>query len=997
MTRRSISAVLAIAAVAIFAQSAGAAPTAVDSGAYASCYLDGGGAYCWSGGSETWLYDYPPGAPSTSAPTLFAGLTSGVTDISVSSRHACAVVNGAAKCWGNNDDAQLGDPAYPDSTVPVAVLGLSSGVTDVDAGDDYSCAVTSGVVKCWGASDGIDFPASPDDYSYTAQTIPGLGGGASAVATGYDMACAIISGGVKCWGRGWLGDGTEHGAPALVNVTGLESNVTDIAVSGKNACAVQSGALKCWGEGTYGVLGNGGGSYVGTPVTATGLGSGVTDVSIGYYTACAAVSGSVKCWGWGLYGLLGGGVDGAQQFTAADVPGLINVGATAVSTGPFVNCAIASGTVGCWGDNEAGMLGDGVLINALKPKSVAALASGVTDISAGYDGGCAVVSGAGKCWGNLKHPTSSNASQGYESATPTTVPGLESGVSDIDVDHWGCATVSAAVKCWADSVLGNPPSATVVTGGTSGATTLDSIDGRGCAVISGAAKCGNTVGSYDRELLSVAGLESGVTQVAQSATHRCAVVNQAAKCWGTNYYGELGTGDYEDSETPVQVSGLTSGVTSITAGTYFSCAIVSGAAKCWGDGASAQLGDGELTESNTPVQVDGLTSGVTSISAGDDNTCAVKSGDVYCWGVGDEGEIGDNNRFGSTVPVKALDLPNTVTQVSAGHTHNCAIAAGAAYCWGSNSHGQLAQGTTFGPRGAGAVAAPDNAPSVGFVKPIMGSLINTKNVSVSIESANASEVTCKLDGGAWVDCASGFANVSEGDHRIRAAAVNDEDQFSIADTFFTLDSIPPKVTILSPANGSAAATSTPTLYFDIDDPDYTYVECTLDGKLLLDEVGDSEYCDWLTNLPTLSVGKHTLVVSAYDRAGNAGSTTSVFTFGTIPQPSRADVAPHSSLLGKVTRSKSSMKVKFGFSFAPPSGVSLSEACQGSVLISTRFGKRKLSEKNVKLAVVSGACVATARFSLPKSTRGKKVTFDAYFAGNAAILPVHTVKKLRIKR
>jgi alpha-tubulin suppressor-like RCC1 family protein len=48
-----------------------------------------------------------------------------VTAISAGNSHTCAVVSGAAKCWGYGSSGRLGNGAFTDSNVPVGVTGLS--------------------------------------------------------------------------------------------------------------------------------------------------------------------------------------------------------------------------------------------------------------------------------------------------------------------------------------------------------------------------------------------------------------------------------------------------------------------------------------------------------------------------------------------------------------------------------------------------------------------------------------------------------------------------------------------------------------------------------------------------------------------------------------------------------------------------------------------------------------------------------------------------------
>jgi alpha-tubulin suppressor-like RCC1 family protein len=60
--------------------------------------------------------------------------------------------SGAAYCWGDNYDGQLGNATatWPNSTTPVAVSGGLS-FQSVSAGFSHTCGLTtSGASYCWG-------------------------------------------------------------------------------------------------------------------------------------------------------------------------------------------------------------------------------------------------------------------------------------------------------------------------------------------------------------------------------------------------------------------------------------------------------------------------------------------------------------------------------------------------------------------------------------------------------------------------------------------------------------------------------------------------------------------------------------------------------------------------------------------------------------------------------------------------------------------------------
>jgi alpha-tubulin suppressor-like RCC1 family protein len=103
-----------------------------------------------------------------------------VTAISVGEYSACAIVNGAAKCWGYNNDGQLGKGSTTNATSPVAVTGLTSGVTAISVGEYSACAIVNGFTDCWGYNaDGQLGNGSTTNSSTSVLAIPGLENGVS--------------------------------------------------------------------------------------------------------------------------------------------------------------------------------------------------------------------------------------------------------------------------------------------------------------------------------------------------------------------------------------------------------------------------------------------------------------------------------------------------------------------------------------------------------------------------------------------------------------------------------------------------------------------------------------------------------------------------------------------------------------------------------------------------------------------------------------------------
>jgi alpha-tubulin suppressor-like RCC1 family protein len=286
----------------------------ISSGYKHTCALtSAGGVKCWGFNVDGELGD--GSIISKHAPVDVSGLTSGVAGISASGYHTCAVMNsGAVKCWGYNAFGQLGDGTTYNRATPVSVSGLASGVNVIKTGEYHTCALMqTGGVKCWGDNDNGQLGDGTVQNKLVPVDVTGLTSGVSALSTGGYHTCALMqTSGLKCWGDnayGQLGNGTATDSLAPVNVNGLASGVSGISGGFRHTCAVMQGSgAKCWGHNAYGQLGNGTTGSSSTPVDVSGLASGVNVIRAGYRDTCAlTTSGGVKCWGDNSYGELGDG------------------------------------------------------------------------------------------------------------------------------------------------------------------------------------------------------------------------------------------------------------------------------------------------------------------------------------------------------------------------------------------------------------------------------------------------------------------------------------------------------------------------------------------------------------------------------------------------------------------------------------------------------------------------------------------------------------------
>ncbi len=199
--------------------------TAVTAGAFHTCFLDASGQpQCMGENSQLQcgvdigshvFFPTPPVFPLSPASVLRISAGRG--------QHTCVIgyeTEQGIRCWGDNDDGQLGVVAFEAGTpLDTATLFLD-GATDVKAGFAHTCALVGGRVDCWGSNDSLQLgslgPSHADPREVAGVT------DVVAIATGTLHTCAVRNPTeVLCWGdndSGQLGDGTTEPSATPVRV-----------------------------------------------------------------------------------------------------------------------------------------------------------------------------------------------------------------------------------------------------------------------------------------------------------------------------------------------------------------------------------------------------------------------------------------------------------------------------------------------------------------------------------------------------------------------------------------------------------------------------------------------------------------------------------------------------------------------------------------------------------------------------------------------------------
>jgi alpha-tubulin suppressor-like RCC1 family protein len=130
-----------------------------------SCAIAGDGTgnlRCWGDNRGATLGDgnkgntgFPPTfvcVGGNTCQTNAAARASGVAQVAVGWDHACALINGAVKCWGQNQQGQLGDGSQTEQR-SIVTTAIPEKAKAIACGNQHTCALLeTGAVRCWGAN-----------------------------------------------------------------------------------------------------------------------------------------------------------------------------------------------------------------------------------------------------------------------------------------------------------------------------------------------------------------------------------------------------------------------------------------------------------------------------------------------------------------------------------------------------------------------------------------------------------------------------------------------------------------------------------------------------------------------------------------------------------------------------------------------------------------------------------------------------------------------------
>jgi len=164
----------------------------VSAGGYHTCALEDNRGYCWGYNAYGQIGDGTTINRSRPEEVELIGMTIPST-FSLGRYHTCMLyAAGRLDCWGFNDDGQIGDGTTDNSDLPVNVTGLSSGVAGSSLGHYHSCAwLTSGPAKCWGKNNNGQLGDGTTDNRLTPVNVIGLASEVAAMDMGFYHTCAL--------------------------------------------------------------------------------------------------------------------------------------------------------------------------------------------------------------------------------------------------------------------------------------------------------------------------------------------------------------------------------------------------------------------------------------------------------------------------------------------------------------------------------------------------------------------------------------------------------------------------------------------------------------------------------------------------------------------------------------------------------------------------------------------------------------------------------------
>ncbi|MCD6383737.1 MAG: right-handed parallel beta-helix repeat-containing protein, partial [Thermoplasmata archaeon] len=167
-------------------------------------------------------------------------------------------------------------------------------------------------------------------------------------------------------------------------------------------------------------------------------------------------------------------------------------------------------------------------------------------------------------------------------------------------------------------------------------------------------------------------------------------------------------------------------------------------------------------------------------------------------------------------------------------------------------------------------------PTLEIMSPEEGSALNTTTVKIMWVGRDSisgiAEVLLSLDGGGWVDGGMGgnytLEDLAEGNHTVVVKAIDLLGHSTTDSVTFTVDVTPPRLEITSPLNGTVTLDPSIRISWSVEDE-----TSGIDRMVMSVDGGPHTPITGRKHTLNLTEGWHTIMIVAYDRAGNSAKDT----------------------------------------------------------------------------------------------------------------------------
>lgn len=354
---------------------------------------------------------------------------------------------------------------------------------------------------------------------------------------------------------------------AFIMTMQVDANA-QVATGFDSYLALCDGYVTGWGAGDWGQLGDGMNTSTMTPVVVEGLTDVVRICAMDRFSAALKSDGTVWTWGRNEMGQLGHGdtENRSVPTQVASLPPVIDIGVGK----DFVVALTEDSLIYTWGDNSVGQLGHGDYTTRATPQQIVPL-SPIESISVGYFRVFAILTDGNLMGWGYNEFGSLGVSTSFNSYPSPVSIGSLTDVAEVASGYWNTIARKNDGTLWAI----------------------------------GANQWGQLgLGHFNNPVLSWQQLPSlsDIVRVDCGNSHGLALKSDGTLyTWGSNLYGQVGDGTYDNRNTPMTPQGLGAVVEFDGGERQTLVKTIDGEFLAFGHAVSGTFFEGNLIQSELPI------------------------------------------------------------------------------------------------------------------------------------------------------------------------------------------------------------------------------------------------------------------------------------------------------------------------------------------------------------------------------------------------------------